>query len=221
MQDCDIATVAGTLIGGVSTFALAAIAWYGVRSWKHQVKAKIKTEFLDELVDSVNEYINKMGPLVHILGFIEIGIKAYRETEEGLPPIGDKDETKSAKQIAWEKYVNNYGNTNSQQLRKYLDQALPARSKVSALSAKGQVFKFGEYEKCLISCQALTQVHDQIYHFAVIFANTHMNWNNEEARQTLDLILENVTSENTKSILDRGSAEIIKFVQSEYSDILD
>ena len=65
------------VIQTIATVFVAYIALRALETWKHQSKAQKQTDFLDELTDTVHEYIQQLAQPIEMLKMVRIGIKSH------------------------------------------------------------------------------------------------------------------------------------------------
>lgn len=98
-------------IQSAASVFVAYVAYRALETWKQQSKAKKQTDFLDELTDTVHEYIQLLAQPIEILKIVRIGIQSHAS----LP--GNKIDIKHPDVIA---YIENRGEENSKKLWSYL-----------------------------------------------------------------------------------------------------
>lgn len=205
----DLSKANWSAISAVASVWVAFIASQALRVWKYQTRAQKQMQFMDELNDTVHEYIAAMGVPIQLLEYAKIGVRAHSEN----PKPG---ESKNAGAIA---YINKYGATARKQLNEYLDKVRPVEGKMMALATKGQVLGFENYDRCYKACKMLAESYDQVAAFAAIIGDTALNWANPEVEKTLEAVVavdEGVVRENLKN----QNSVVLKFVKESYQKLL-
>ena len=100
-----------------ASIVVAITAYFALHTWKYQTRAKKQMQLMDELTDTVHEYIQAMDTPTQKLEFVKIGIAAYTETE--LLKGNDK---KNAGVI---QYIEKNGEAESARLFEHLDKVRP------------------------------------------------------------------------------------------------
>lgn len=190
-----------------ATVITAAIACLALRSWKRQDRAKREAEFLNDIIDASHAYIASLPALTTLVELAKIGMEAHRPTESGNQKIQGV--------IA---YILKDGDHASHRLNEGLQRARPLASHLRALSAKGQIFNFGNYFKCREAVEMLTWQMDRIEAFGVIIGSTTMNWKHPDVIRQLEMVLDLDPSEIRKFIEDNDIA-LIDFSRHTYENI--
>ncbi len=167
---------------------------------------------MDELTDTVHEYIQAMDAPTQTLKFVKIGIEAYTETES----LKGNDK-KNAGVI---QYIEENGKAEKTRLFEYLDKVRPITSRMISLATKGQVLGFNNYNQCYYACTMLAWSHKQIETFAFLIGSTNLNWENEKVQQTLDKVM-TVNAETIKNNLEKQNTAFLEFMKQSYQTLLD
>jgi hypothetical protein len=199
-------------VANVANISLAITAIIALNTWKGQTRAQLKTKFLDELSDSVHEYIQAMGAPIAILEFVKIGIQAYSET----PSFGEN----KSKHSGIINYIVKNGKEDQERLIKHIDKVRPISSRMISLATKGQVFGFHNYTQCYNACKMLAWSHGQIEAFTSIIGNTHLNWENDIVQQTLDKVM-TIDAESIKKNVEEQNYVFLTFMKHAYKVLLE
>lgn len=202
----------GSLISGISTAAIAICAWFGLRSWKSQERAKVRIRFLDDVLSSTYQYLNEIGPLIHAIKSTEIGIQSYCEVER----VGGNED----RFAGLGKYVEAWGEKASGQILTELGKIRPIRTHIQTLSVKGQVLGFDGFEECFNACELIVSSCRQIEGYNSVIMSSGWNYDNPEVQSTIDHVFENVTSEKLQSNLSEGEKMLLSFVKRQYEKTL-
>ena len=190
---------------------VAIIATCALRTWKYQTRAEKHIQFMDELTDTVHEYIQAMSAPIEMLKYIEIAIEAHSET------ASLKHE--SAKNAGVISYIENCGKDDQTRLIEYLDKVRSIMSRMTSLAAKGQVMGFENYRQCYDACEMLAWSYRQIEAVAMIIGNEHLNWDNEMVQQALDKVMA-VKSSSIRENLEKHNRIFLEFVKQNYKSLL-
>jgi hypothetical protein len=188
---------------------LATVATIALTAWKRQSKAQKQIDFIDELTDSVHEFINSMVAPLEMLKYIKIGIKSYADT----PSIDATIENSEA--VA---YIQKEGVEASEKLLEYLKLCVPSLTKIRSLSAKGQVFGLKNYAACQNACNMLTWQHDRLQPLCYLLGSPSLNWRNLEVQKLLSEVRQ-LDYEDIKKELEEQNVRFLTFVKENYKKI--
>jgi len=212
------ASTIGSVVGAVGDIltALAAIwvafvATYGLHTWKHQARTQKYIQFMDELTDTVHEYILAMEAPIQYLKFIKISIDSHSEVE-----LLKQNDTKNSGIIA---YIEKDGESDQVRLNQYLDKVRSIRSRMMSLATKGQVLGFDNYNQCYNACKMLAWSHDQIEAFASMIGSVHLNWQNDEIQQALNKVM-TVDVGTIRKNLEKHNVIFLEFIKQNYRTLL-
>ena len=65
----------------IVSIVVAITAVLALRTWKYKIRAQNQIQLMDELTDTVHEYIQAMDAPTQTLKFVKIGIETYTKTE--------------------------------------------------------------------------------------------------------------------------------------------
>ncbi len=196
----------------LQTFAVlftAFIAYGAVNTWKRQAKAKKQTDFLDELTDTVHEYIQALSRPLEFLKFIYISFESHRN----LSPESDNDEYSHI--IA---YIQSRGEEDSEKLWEHLKKGNDLVAIIESLVVRGQVYSFMNYVICQNSVKMLLWQHQRIQIVASMIGNPSFNWKNEKVIKGIENML-TVQPEDIEEHLKNHNINFIEFVSDNYNDI--
>lgn len=197
------------IVQSVAAVWVAFVATNALQTWKHQAKAQRKSEFLDELIDSIHEFMSAIGGPVSKLRFSKIGMQSYGHSmKQGV-------DDNLAEAID---YINRRGTEDSEQLFKLLDVCRQSRRRISSLAAKGHVLGFQNYTKCANSSAMITSQFECIQAVAGFIAHPSYNWENTEIRRLLDKILA-IDPDEIERLLEENHREILLFAQENYAQM--
>jgi len=192
-----------------ATIATAAIAYFALRSWKRQDKAKREAEFLDNIVDASHAYIAELPTLTTLVELAKIGMESH------MPSGGENHKIQGA--IA---YILKDGDHASRRLNEALERARPLAAHLRALVAKGQIFRFNNYSKCHDAVRRLTWQIDRIEAFRVIIGSTTMSWRHPDVINQLNIAL-GLDPDDMRRHVEEGNISIIEFARDAYENIYE
>jgi hypothetical protein len=198
-------------ISALAALVTTAIAFFALQTWRHQDKAKDKTEFLDALIDAVHTYIAEMPEPITLLEMAKIGMASHAPTWENSEPaeIGVKGA------IA---YIQKNGEHDGKRLLEVLETVQPSVIKLRSLSAKGQVFKFDDYAKCQNAVAVLTWHFDRIEAFMAVICAPTWNWEHPEVLKRLKNVMAIDPNDIRKSVQENNIA-LLEFISVAYKRI--
>jgi hypothetical protein len=202
-----IADISTTIV----SIVVAITAFLALRTWKYKTRAQNQIQLMDELTDTVHEYIQAMDAPTQTLKFVKIGIEAYTETES----LKGNDK-KNAGVI---QYIEKKGKAESARLSEYLGKVRPITNRMISLATKGQVLGFKNYKQCYDACVMLAWSYNQIDVFAFQIGSTNLYWENEKIQQTLDKVM-TVNAETIKDNLEKQNTAFLEFVKQSYRTLL-
>lgn len=196
------------LIQTIAVIFAAYIAYAALHTWKYQAKAQKQTDFLDQLTDSVHEYIQLLSQPVGLVKLIHIEFESYK----GL--LGNPDHQYS-NIIA---YITARGNEDSKKLWEHLNSTNHLVAKIQALVAKGQVYGFINFNKCQNSIKMLLWQHQRLQVVASLIGSTNLNWEHPDVIKGIENML-TVQPDDIENHLQKYNLEFLGFVQENYKSI--
>ena len=194
------------LLQGIGAIWVAVVATIALRTWRKQLHAEKQLAFIDELTDTVHEFILLMASPTTQLEFAQVGIEAHKGVAFGF------EQYEHGAAIA---YITKAGKDTSARLFESLAKVKPVLGKMRALVVKGQVLGFPDYPRCQNACQLLGWTHDHIEAFAAILANGNLNWENPVVQQSLSS-LPKFDPHRVRTTLQEQNAEFIQFAKQAY-----
>ena len=198
-------------LGSIQTLAVlfgAYVAYQALNTWKHQSKAQKQTEFLDELTDSVHEYIQALSQPVQFLKFIHIGFDCHKNL-----PTNIKHEYSHI--IA---YITARGTESADKMWGYINDSNHLVAKIEALVARGQVYSFNKYDKCQKSIDMLLWQHQRLQVVASIIGSPTMNWDHPDVIEGIKNML-TVQPDDIEEHIKKQNVEYLEFFQENYQEI--
>jgi hypothetical protein len=198
------------IVKGIASIWVAVVATFALKTWKRQSKAQKQVDFMDDLTDSVHEFINSLAGPIEMVKYIKIGIESY----VGMPDLDT--EIKNPEAVA---YIQRQGKDDSKRLYEYLKACSPALTRIRSLSAKGQVLGLKNYKDCYNACSMLTRQHDRIQALCYMIGSDSLYWKNPKVQEFLSKVIQ-VDPEEIKKGVEEQNAKFLAFVKENYEKIL-
>lgn len=197
------------IIQAVTSIWVAIVATWALTTWKLQSKAQKKSDFMDELTDTVHEFINLLGAPTQMVKYIKIAIECY----ESLPHPDRNTENQGAIE-----YIMTDGKRESERLHELLEPCAHPLSKINSLVAKGQVFGFSDYGVCQVSCKMITAQYDRIQALCYMIGNETANWENPKIQETLSKVVA-LDENDIRDAINEFNSKFLTFVKKNYEMI--
>ena len=165
---------------------------------------------MDELTDTVHEYIQTMAGSIQVLGHIEIAIESHSE----VAAIRQN----TARNAGIISYIQDDGKAGQAMLAEYLNKVRPIATRMLSLTAKGQVMGLENYNQCHDACTKLAWHLKYLESVAFTIGHSSLISENEKVQQTLD----KMTSVKSQSILEdieKQNGEFLKFIKQNYQSL--
>lgn len=166
-------------------------------------------DFIDEITNSVHEFINSMAAPTEMVRYIKIGF----ESHAGTPHLDPEIENSEA--VA---YIQKQGKEDSKRLLEYLISCGPSLTKIQSLSAKGQVLGLKNYNACQNACNMLKWQHDRIQALCYMIGRPSLYWINPEVQKTLSKVIQ-LDPEEIKKEIEEYNVIFLTFVKENYEKI--
>ncbi|WP_411991810.1 hypothetical protein [Agarivorans sp. DSG3-1] len=193
-----VATGVGTLI----------IAWVAMSTWKKQLKVQKVTGLLDELTDSVHEFIHQVSLPTQQLQYIRIAIKSMQYD------MSLNNELKHPRLV---RYIEKSGNEAALKLK---DNLIPCDSsvhRIRSLIVKAQVFQIEDFDKCSNACLMLVWQYDRLWAIYSMLCSSGMNWEHPDVIKQLDDI-DKITHIEIEQALSQHQVKFLEFVKETYNE---
>lgn len=197
------------IIKGIVSIWVATVATLALKTWKRQSKAQKQTDFIDEITESVHEFIDLMAAPTEMVKYVKIGIESYAS----LPELDQSLENPEA--VA---YIQKKGQEDAKQLYEYLKPCTQPLSKIRSLVAKGQVFGFKNYNECQNACAMITWQYERIQALCYIIGSGSLNWKNPEVQESLRKVISLDSGDIEKQIKEQHVKFLI-FIKDNYKTI--
>ena len=196
------------LMQTIAVIFTAYIANTALHTWKHQAKAKKQTDFLDQLTDSVHEYIQSLSRPVELVRIIHIGF----ESHENLPGNADHQYSHIIS------YITARGSDDAKKIWEPLKSTSHLVAKIQALVAKGQVYGFIKFNTCQDSIKMLLWQHQRLQVVASFIGSPSFNWEHPKVIKGIENML-TVQPDDIENLLQKHNSEFLGFVQENYQSI--
>lgn len=183
------------------------IAVTALYSWKDKAKAEKRTEYLDELIDAVHEYIQALAAPVQSFKFIRIGIDSH-----------SGDVARYGANAPAIDYIGRRGKEDSAELWEKLSKANALIARVNALVAKGQVYGFQDFTSAANAIRMLLWQHERLQVVASMIDNSNLNWEHPQVVSALEKML-SIDPADIDAHLQKYDVEFLKFVEANYRQI--
>jgi hypothetical protein len=197
------------IIKAMAPVATAIIAFFALKNWKRQDKAKRQADFLDQFTEAVHDFIGAMPTPVTRVEMIKIGMQSHipMEPKNSDPAVAGAIE-----------YIERRGNEDANRLFEALNATRPAATRVRALTTKGNVFKFRDYDKCEKASAKLVWQFDIMEALAAFIGNPSWYWQNDEIIGHLKKLMV-IDPNDIRQQFGINNSEIIAYVGETYSHI--
>lgn len=199
------------LIKALAPVATAFIAFFALRNWQRQDKAKREADFLDALIEAAHAYIVEMPKPITILEMAKIGMESHAPTWE----TGEEADIAVKGAIA---YIQKYGEDAAKRSLEVLEAVRPSVIKLRSLAAKGQVFKFAGYAKCRNAVAMLTWHFDRIEAFMAFIGSPTWNWEHPKVLKQLKDMMAIDPDEIRKSVQE-NNVVLLEFTSETYERV--
>ena len=189
---------------------VAVVATLALKTWKRQSKAQKQIDFMDDLTNSVHEFIFSLAGPIEMVKHIKIAIESYA----GTPDLDTEIDNPEA--VA---YIQRHGKEDSKRLYEYLKSCSPALTRIRSLSAKGQVLGLKNYKECYNACSMLTWQHDRIQALCYMIGSDSLYWKNPKVQEFLSKVIQ-LDSEEINKGIEEQNAKFLAFVKENYEVIL-
>ena len=184
------------------------VATCALQTWKKQSKAQRQTDFLDELADSIHDFINNTTTPIEMLKYIRIGIESHS------PPCENEHKNK---ELGAQIFIEKRGEEYSTKIYQYLALCNQSLSRIRSLSAKGQILHFKNYNSCADACDILTRQYERISSVASFIGMRNLNWENEKIHSIL-LDVTAIDPLEIKQQIDKQNIAYLRFAKENYRE---
>ncbi|NNT92605.1 hypothetical protein [Stutzerimonas nitrititolerans] len=191
-------------ITGIATLAIACIA---LTSWRHQHRSQATTRLLDELTDSVYEFIQSISPAEQMLMVIRIGIDSQQF---------NRNLNKELEHSLTVAYIETEGKEAAERLMSILKNAEQPARRIRLLLLKGHVLGIKNYDVCYNACNMIAWQLDRLMVVATILSSPYMNWTHPRVIANLENMMK-ITPEDISSILTESQNQLTEFLKDTYS----
>lgn len=195
----------------LAAVATALIAYFALRNWQRQDKAKREAEFLDTMIEATHTFITEISKPTLLLEMAKIGIASHRPVEDN-----DDEADKAVKgAIA---FIQKNGDRNAKRLLSALEAVEPSAINLKSLATRGQVFKFDDYAICQRAITLLIWQLDRIAAFTAIIGSSTWNWEHPEVQKSLNDVMAIEPDDIRKNLTD-NNVVVLEFARDTYKRI--
>ncbi|WP_139315599.1 MULTISPECIES: hypothetical protein [unclassified Pseudomonas] len=191
-------------ITGLGTLIVAFIA---LTSWRRQHRSQAVTKLLDELTDSVHEFVQSISPAVQMLSFVRIGI----ESQEF-----NRDLNRELQHPLAVAYIEKEGRESADRLMTLLKNAEQPVHRIRSLLVKGQVLGISNYRECQNACNMIAWQFDRLQVVFSMLSNQHMNWEHPKVAENLGSMMD-ITPEDITRHINESQKNLLAFLKDIYA----
>lgn len=191
-------------ITGLGTFIIASVA---LTSWRRQLRSQAVTKLLDQLTDSIHEFVQSISPAVQLLSFVRIGIES-KKFNRNL-----NNDLKYPLAVA---YIEEEGRESADRLMALLKNAEQPVHRIRSLLVKGQVLKISNYHECQNACSMIVWQFDRLQAVFSIQGSQNMNWENPKVIESLGSMLE-ITPDDIHQHINENQKKYLVFLKDIYT----
>lgn len=191
-------------ITGLGTLIIAFIA---LTSWRRQHRSQSVTKLLEQLTDSMHEFIQSISPAVQMLSFVRIGI----ESQEF-----NRDLNKDLKHPLAVAYIEKEGRESADRLMELLKNAEQPVHRIRSLLVKGQVLGISNYHECQNACNMIVWQFDRLQVVFSMLSSQHMNWKHPKVIVNLDSMMD-ITPEDISQHINENQKKYLAFLKDTYA----
>lgn len=196
-----------SIIQSATGIATLGLAWFALGSWKRQHKSQKVTELLDQLTDSVHDFVQSISVPVQRLQFIHIGIDSCQYDRE----INSDLEYPEAV-----RFIEKEGREAASELMNSLKASESSVHRIRSLLVKGQIYNIENYEECRNACNLIVWQYDrlQVVYFAL--SGQNMNWQHPKVVESVGNLLA-ITPDDINTYLKENQVAFLSFVKTAYT----
>lgn len=195
------------IIQSLSGVATLVIAYLALTSWKKQHKSQKITSLLDELTDSIHDFIQSVSVPAQHLQYIHIAIESCQY---------DVDLDKELEYPETVRYIQKEGRESATRLMDYIRPCSASVHKIKSLVVKAQMFNIENFQDCINACEMITWQYDRLQVVYSILSSNNMNWRHPKVIEHLGH-LSDITYEDIQKHLSESQVSYLKFVKASYS----
>lgn len=197
------------IVKGIVSIWVATVATLALKTWKRQSRAQKQIDFMDDITESVHEFIDSLLAPIEMVKYIKIGI----ESQAGMPNLDTEIENPGV--VA---YIQRRGKEDSKRLYEYLKSCSPPLARIRSLSAKGQVLGLKNYKDCYNACSMLTWQHDRIQALCYMIGSDSLYWRNPKVQESISKVLQ-LDPEDIKKGIEEQNVKFLAFVKENYERV--
>lgn len=206
MSDID-AGKAGSLLSGLATVFLAYVAFRGLTDWKARKHADLKVKLLDQLVESIYLYAQKMKAPLWTMDSILLGLTCTQPN-----PRHPQEFTK------YMTFVEEDKSQHGETLKQQMEDVAHNISELHLLNTKATVVSFEKIEELNDAVESLQKLHDQLISITYAICPPFM-WDAPYGKQHIKESLSFDIKQFYSTVSD-AKKQILDFTQKEYVSLL-
>ena len=195
------------IIQSITGIATLTIAYISLTSWRHQHRSQATNRLLDELTDSVYEFIQSISPAVHMLMVIRIGIDSQQFNRK------PNTELEHSLTVA---YIETEGKEAADRLMPILKNAEQPARRIRSLLLKGHVLGIKNYDVCYNACNMIVWQLDRLMVVATMLSSPYMNWTHPKVITSLENMM-SITPDDISSLITENQSQLTEFLKGTYS----
>ena len=196
-----------SIIQSATGLATLGLAWYALGSWKRQHKSQKVTELLDQLTDSVHDFVQSISIPIQRLQFIHIGIDSCQY---------DRELNTALKYPEAIRFIEKEGREAATELMASLKASESSVHRIRSLLVKGQIYNIENYEECRNACNYIVWQYDRLQVVYAVLSGQNMNWEHPKVIESIGNLLE-ITSDDINNYLEDNQVAFLKFVKAAYA----
>ena len=197
------------IIQSLTAIWVAVIATLALNTWKTQLEASKRTNFIDELTDLINVYSLTILKLSSTIDYCKISIDSS---------VDALIEDKAIENYKFIHFIKTEGALSSKEIKDNIIPATEVLTKIKALSVKGHILNFQNYDECVRIIEMLEWSYNQINAFGYLIGRTTLNWSNSLVQETIETV-KKVNGETIRNNINQQNLEFINFAKRIYKSI--
>ncbi|MFT5699793.1 MAG: hypothetical protein ACI8ZB_002659 [Desulforhopalus sp.] len=194
------------IIQSITGIGLLSIAFVALTSWRHQQRSQAVVKLLDQLTDSIHEFVYSISPAIHMLKLIHISIKNQKHNPD-LNQNLEHSQTIS--------FIEQKGRVTADSLKEILTTAEKPAFRIRSLLVKGQILGISNYHTCQNTCSMIVWQIDRLQLVYKMLYTQDLNWENTKIIETLGGMMD-ITPDDITTLIEKNQEEFLKFVNDTY-----
>ncbi len=194
------------IIQSVTGLGTLIIAFIALTSWRRQHRSQAVTKLLDQLTDSVHEFIQSIAPAVQMLKFVRIAIESQKY---------NPDLNKNLKHPLTVAYIEKEGRESADRLMELLKNSEQPVHRIRSLLVKGQVLGIPNYHECQNACNMIVFQFDRLQVVFSMLSSQNTNWEHAMVIKSLGNMMD-ITPEDITRHIDENQTNFLAFLKDTY-----